>query len=242
MGHQNEMRLPGLDGNGEVANGVIEPALVTNRTKTVQTQVRVLMIEDVETDAELALRELRRAGVLCLGRRVDTEPALRAALDEFEPDIILSDFSMPQFDGMSGLAVSRELCPDTPFIFLSGTIGEEYAIRALKNGASDYVLKTNMARLPPVVERAIDDAKTQAGQRVDEKLRALEHSVTRSLAYADDESDALIATIRSVCDAGNWDCGLCFVLSKRDGALTIGESWSVPNPDVEAAWRIVQTR
>src|SRR5262249_55981097 len=72
---------------------------------------------------------------------------------------ILSDFSMPHFDGMSALAVAREGRPQTPFIFVSGTIGEEYAIRALKNGATDYVLKTNLVRLPPALRRALADAE-----------------------------------------------------------------------------------
>jgi len=91
-------------------------------------------------------------------RRVEREDDLRRELGEFRPDVILSDFNMPQFDGMRALAISREAAPDTPFIFVSGTLGEEYAIRALRNGASDYVLKTNLVRLPPAVERAVAEA------------------------------------------------------------------------------------
>jgi CheY-like chemotaxis protein len=198
-----------------------------------RNQIKVLMIEDVETDAELALRELKRAGIMCAGRRVDTEPDLRSALTACWPDVILSDFSMPHFDGMSGLAISRELCPETPFIFLSGTIGEEYAIRALKNGASDYVLKSNLVRLPPVVERAIQDAQAQAEQKLAEQLRALEHSMTRSLAYADDASEALKAAIRSVCEIGKWDCGRYFALDQNTGKLSLSEAWGVPEEDIE---------
>ena len=83
---------------------------------------------------------------------------MRAALAAALPDVILSDFSLPQFDGMSALAVAREVAPDVPFIFLSGTIGEERAIEALKCGAIDYVLKTNPKRLVPAVQRALEDA------------------------------------------------------------------------------------
>jgi diguanylate cyclase (GGDEF)-like protein/PAS domain S-box-containing protein len=121
--------------------------------------VRVLLAEDVPADAELELRELKRAGLRVRHLVADNEQAFERALREFVPDIILSDFSMPGFDGMAALAMARELTPETPFIFVSGTIGEEYAIRAMKNGATDYVLKTNLLRLPAAVERALAEAQ-----------------------------------------------------------------------------------
>jgi diguanylate cyclase (GGDEF)-like protein/PAS domain S-box-containing protein len=121
--------------------------------------VRVLLAEDVPSDAELELRELKRAGLRVRHLLADTEQSFERALREFVPDIILSDFSMPGFDGMAALAMARELTPETPFIFVSGTIGEEYAIRALKSGATDYVLKTNLMRLPAAVERALAEAQ-----------------------------------------------------------------------------------
>ena len=108
------------------------------------------------------MRELKRAGLRVQHRVVETEESFTAALEEFSPDIILSDFSMPGFDGMAALAIARESAPDTPFIFVSGTIGEEYAIRALKSGATDYVLKSNLVRLPAAVERAIAEARSAA--------------------------------------------------------------------------------
>ena len=123
--------------------------------------IRVLLTEDVAQDAELEIRELKRAGLRFVHRVADSEESFVAALREFAPDVILSDFSMPGFDGMAALALARELSPDTPFVFVSGTIGEEYAIRALKNGATDYVLKTNLVRLPAAVERAIAEAKAR---------------------------------------------------------------------------------
>src|SRR5687768_7542663 len=127
--------------------------------------VRVLLAEDVAADAELELRELKRAGLRVVHRLVDTEQSFGRALREFAPDVILSDFSMPGFDGMAALAMAREQCPDTPFVFVSGTIGEEYAIRALRNGATDYVLKTNLVRLPAAVERALADARERRERR-----------------------------------------------------------------------------
>ena len=128
-------------------------------------RIRVLLIEDVAADVELEMHELKRFGLRCEGRCVETEADFRRQLDEFRPHVILSDFSMPHFDGMTALAIARDLHAEIPFIFVSGTIGEEHAIRALKNGATDYVLKTNLVRLPAAVERALQDARDRAARR-----------------------------------------------------------------------------
>jgi diguanylate cyclase (GGDEF)-like protein/PAS domain S-box-containing protein len=137
--------------------------------------VRILQVEDVATDAQLAMREFKRAGLNCESRCVETEPDFRRELVDFKPDVVLSDFSMPRFSGMQALSIAAGEFPDIPFIFVSGTLGEEYAVRALKNGATDYVLKTNLIRLPAAVERAIDEArKRRARERVDRDLRESE--------------------------------------------------------------------
>jgi diguanylate cyclase (GGDEF)-like protein len=111
---------------------------------------RVLFVEDVETD-----------GVPCEYKRVETEQQYLDALHTGGYDIILSDFSLPQFDGMSALALAKRELPTVPFIFLSGTIGEERAIEALRCGAVDYVLKSNLKRLAPAVTRALREAEQQ---------------------------------------------------------------------------------
>jgi diguanylate cyclase (GGDEF)-like protein/PAS domain S-box-containing protein len=134
--------------------------------------VRLLLVEDMPMEAEIAVRQLETGGFTCNWKRVDSEAVLRRALDEHKPDLILSDFTLPGFDGLSALQVSREVSPDTPFIFLSGTIGEERAIDALQRGAYDYVLKTNMARLVPAVRRALNDSSIRRQQRVlEQQLR-----------------------------------------------------------------------
>src|SRR6185295_6171679 len=135
-------------------------------------RIRVLLIEDVAADAEIEVRELRRAGMGVDHRRVDTEDGFRREMDQFLPHVIISDFSMPHFDGMAALALARDLRPEIPFLFVSGTIGEEYAIRALKNGATDYVLKTNLVRLPAAIERALQEARDRAAQRETERALA----------------------------------------------------------------------
>jgi len=130
-----------------------------------QGAVRILLAEDVAADADLAARALKRAGMRADWRVVDSEEAFRSALFEFDPQVILSDFLIPGFDGMAALSLARDLCPDTPFLFVSGSLGEDYAIRALKNGAADYVPKANLVRLPAAIERALGDAAERDAHR-----------------------------------------------------------------------------
>src|SRR5687768_14346157 len=136
------------------------PALVAYwRGNAMDRELKIVAVEDIAAETELAARELKRAGLHCHFVRVETEQTFRAALRASPPDIIMSDFSLPQFDGISALRMARAELPDTPFIFVSGTIGEERAIEALKLGATDYVLKTNLARLAPAIKRAMQEAQ-----------------------------------------------------------------------------------
>jgi PAS domain S-box-containing protein/diguanylate cyclase (GGDEF)-like protein len=134
--------------------------------------VRLVLVEDMPMEAEIAVRQLEAGGFSCNWKRVDSEAVLRRALSENTPDLILSDFTLPGFDGLTALEIAQEVAPDTPFIFLSGTIGEERAIDALQRGAYDYVLKTNMARLVPAVRRALGEASIRRTQRaLEQQLR-----------------------------------------------------------------------
>jgi PAS domain-containing protein len=145
------------------------------------------MIEDQAEDAELLLREMRRGGLNILSSRVETEIEFQEALDNFEPDLILSDYTLPAFRGPVALQIARLRRPHIPFIFVSGTIGEERAIDALRQGAVDYVLKDSRARLVPAIERALREAKERtAGRRTEEALRASEERF-RSIADATQE-------------------------------------------------------
>src|SRR6185503_1312330 len=130
----------------------------TSSMESATAEARVLLVEDVDVEAELIVHQLQRAAFAFRWQRVETEDALRAALKDFAPTVVLSDFSLPQFDGLSALQIVREHAFDTPFIFVSGTIGEERAIEALHRGASDYIIKTNLKRLVPAVNRAINEA------------------------------------------------------------------------------------
>ena len=136
--------------------------------------LRILILEDLPSDAELMVYELRQAEIAHSCRRVaDREPFV-AALTEDWPDLILSDFHLPNFDGLEALALAQATCPDTPFIFVSGAMGEEVAIDAVKRGATDYVLKDRLSRLGPAVQRALREAEERRERRQAEAaLRAV---------------------------------------------------------------------
>jgi diguanylate cyclase (GGDEF)-like protein len=141
----------------------------TSGQETAAVELRLLLVEDSVADAELTLWQLKQAGYACLFQRVVNEAEMRAALRAGHPDLILSDFSLPGFDGLSALATARAEAPDVPFIFLSGTIGEERAIEALKRGAIDYVLKNNPKRLVPAVQRALAEAALRRARHTAEQ-------------------------------------------------------------------------
>src|SRR5580658_4213233 len=130
-----------------------------------QTSLRVVLVEDQESDATLVRLHLSRNNIECVLHRVECETDFVEALEEVKPDIILSDFSMPQFDGLSALKLAVKLAPEVPFIFVSGTIGEERAIEALRGGATDYVLKGNLKRLASAVQRAVRESALAALQQ-----------------------------------------------------------------------------
>jgi len=153
-----------------------------------RTRIQVLFVEDSEVDVELALRSLEQGGFEVSWDRVDLEEDMKRALGSAKPQAILSDFSMPRFDGIDALRLSKELAPGVPFIFLSGTIGEERAIEAIRLGATDYVLKNNMRRLGTVVKRAL----SEVGER--ERVRVAEEERVRLVQILEATSDYVCMT------------------------------------------------
>jgi hypothetical protein len=137
--------------------------------------LRVLSVEDDPKDTGLIQDLFETEGIVCELIRVDTQASLLNLLRQGGVDLILADYSLPSFDGISALKLAIKVCPDVPFIFVSGTLGEEVAIEALKLGATDYVLKTSLSRLVPSVQRALREA-TQKSQskRAEEALRQSE--------------------------------------------------------------------
>jgi PAS domain S-box-containing protein len=138
--------------------------------------LRILLLEDDGRDAELIQELLEADDFTCDVTRVQTRAEFLAGLENTDPDLILADYRLPSFDGLSALNLARSTRPDLPFIFVSGTLGEETAIEALKIGATDYVLKTRLSRLVPSVQRALREARGIAERmRVEETLRKQAH-------------------------------------------------------------------
>jgi PAS domain S-box-containing protein len=137
--------------------------------------LRLLSVEDDPKDTELIQGLLETEGIVCEVIRVDTQAALLASLEQDGIDLVLADYTLPSFDGISALKLAVKVRPEVPFIFVSGTLGEEVAIEALKHGATDYVLKTRLSRLVPSVRRALREATERAERKkAEESLRRSE--------------------------------------------------------------------
>jgi diguanylate cyclase len=195
---------------------------------TVLRQIKVLLVEDRLEDAEMLLREMHLRGLDVVSRRVDTSAAYEDALATFAPDLILSDYTLPGFDGTDALQIARSRRPDTPFIFVSGTIGEERAIQALKQGAVDYVLKESRARLVPAIERALREADDRDARRWAQ--RELEESEER-FRFAMHFSSIGMAL---VAPDGRWlgiNPALCSIVGYSENELLATDVQSITFPD-----------
>jgi len=154
-------------------------------------QLKILLLEDMATDAELAMRELNRAGLPCVAKWVVSKEDFCRELEEFSPDVVLSDFSMPELNGLEALSILRQQCPETPFIFVSGTMGEEFAVESLKRGATDYILKADLTRLSPSITRAIEEKQERHARQTAEQL--LRESELRKGAILNGALDCILS-------------------------------------------------
>jgi signal transduction histidine kinase len=145
-------------------------------------EIHILMVEDDAADADLERLTLRRGGIHFSLTRVETETDYIRELAGHPPNVILSDYSLPGFDGYAALNIAKERCPEIPFVFVTGTMGEEVAIETLKNGATDYVLKTRLTRLVPAVHRALREAQERADRKHAEDQLRESHKQLRSLS------------------------------------------------------------
>jgi diguanylate cyclase (GGDEF)-like protein len=195
-------------------------------------KLRVLLLEDAPNDAELETRMLERAGILCESRLVSNERDLLDELERFDPEIVLSDFSLPGFDGLTALRLVRERRPDMPYIFVSGTIGEERAIDALRLGATDYVLKSNLARLAPAVARAVREVEeARCRQREHERMerlnrvRAVQSGISACIVRTRDRRQLFQGACNVAVERG--DFGMSWIgLTVADTPSVIPVAWS----------------
>jgi len=146
--------------------------------------IQIMLLEDNPADAELIRRELRKAGLDFIAHWARDKPGFLAVLDQFAPDLLLLDYSVPGFDGLTAMSLARQRFADVPAIIVSGAIGEETAIETLKAGATDYVLKDRLGRLGPVTRRALQEAeqlkeKKQAEAKLLQAMEELELRVAK---------------------------------------------------------------
>lgn len=151
--------------------------------------IRILFAEDLPADVEMARREIKKGGIRFTSRVVDTEPEFIRELEEFNPDIVISDYSMPLFDGMAALKITRLQPRYFPFIVLTGSMNEETAVACMKAGANDYVIKEQIKRLPYAVAEAI--AKSQAKYEKERIQMQLLENETMYRSLIENSSDAI---------------------------------------------------
>lgn len=187
----------------------------------VNKELRILVLEDVPADVVLIDRELRQAGISFAVKRVETRDEFARELEENPPDLILSDHGLPSFDGFAALGLARSKFPDIPFIFVTGSMGEELAIESLRGGATDYVLKSRLANLAPAVERALRLASERTQREMAE--RELRASEERFRLLVSGVQDYAICILDADGRVTSWNAGAERLLGFR-AAEVLGKS------------------
>jgi two-component system, cell cycle sensor histidine kinase and response regulator CckA len=184
--------------------------------------LRVLIVEDSEDDTDLLVLELESGGLDVTHQRVDSAQAMRAALDGDKWDLVISDYSMPDFSGMEAMKILRERSIEAPFIFVSGTIGEETAIAALKSGAQDYVIKGNLRRLVPAIRRELKDVhEREERKHLEMQVRVLQRfeAIGRLAAGIAHDFNNVIGAIMGWAEIGSTESPAGSLSGKRFQAI-----------------------
>jgi signal transduction histidine kinase len=184
--------------------------------------IRLLLLEDSPRDAELVERQLRRAQLQFSISVVDGEDGFRSELENSDPDVILSDYHLPGFDGVLALRIARLIAPSTPFIFVSGSIGEERAVEVLREGATDYVLKDRLSRLPSAIVRA----------QAERRERMLRQNVETALRASEQRFQYAAAATREII----WDWNLATSRIWFSDAMRDLWGADLPQTDVHSTW------
>jgi PAS domain S-box-containing protein len=201
--------------------------------------LRILIVEDSEDDAALLLRELRRGGYDPIFERVETADAMRAALGAKTWDVIASDYAMPRFSVPAALEIVKESGLDVPFLIVSGAIGEDRAVAAMKAGAHDYVMKDRLARIVPAIEREMREAEVrrkrrQAEEALGKKTGHMEllQRVAVSANEAGSVDEAMKTCVEEVCASTGWPVGHVYMLADDGtGELVPTKIWHLDRPE-----------
>jgi PAS domain S-box-containing protein len=199
-----------------------------------KSPLRVLHLEDNPNDAELIQAALQSEGIVSHVVRVETRADFLASLEQGGFDIILADYTLPSFDGLSALSIAMEKCPDVPFIFVSGTLGEEVAIEALKIGATDYLLKERLSSIGPSVHRALREARERDERRRAEALLAGEKRLLEMIAKGNSLSMILDALCRLVEELSKGSLSSILLLDPDGIRLWHGAAPSLPKSYIDA--------
>lgn len=169
-------------------------------------KLRILIIEDNQYDAELLQRELNKSGLIFCSLIIQTQDEFESALENFEPSIILSDYSLPSFDGVTAFQIKQKIYPDIPFIIVSGTIGEENAVKLIKNGVTDYVLKDRLFSLTSKINRALKDTENLRAKKIaDEQLKLQNQKLLEIAFLQSHQVRAPVANILGLFNLFNFD-------------------------------------
>jgi PAS domain S-box-containing protein len=193
-------------------------------------EIQILVVEDMPADVVLINHELRKGGLRFRVQRVTTEKELLRALDGAIPDIILSDHGLPQFDGFSALSLAQQRCPDVPFLFVTGSLGEEVAIESLRKGATDYVLKSRLDTLVPAVLRALRLAEERRRRR--EAEQALAESEDHFRTLVESVKDYAIFMLDAEGHVATWNTGVEVIIGYRAEEI-LGRSYDCLYPPVD---------
>ena len=191
-----------------------------------EQKLRIIHLEDSRNDAELVRENLADGGIDCEIVRVETREDFVAAIERGGFDLILADYKLPLFDGLSALAIRQEHCPDVPFVFVSGQIGEDRAIESLKSGATDYVIKDRLSRLVPAVNRALAENKERTRRKkAEEERERIVHELQEAIARVKTLTGLLpiCASCKKIRDdRGYWNHVEIYIREHSDAEFTHG--------------------
>jgi len=191
------------------------------------TPLRLILLEDSPSDAALILHALRHAGYDPIGDRVETEQDYRDRLQS-GPEIILADFSMPEFGAMRALEILKECQLDIPCIVVSGTIGDERAVEVMRCGATDYIIKDRLGRLGQAVAQALEKKRARNQTRLAERRLMAQYEVTQALAESTTLTSASCKILCAICQSMAWKFGALWHVDKRANVLHCIECWRDP--------------